>query len=247
MKQTILLLIVALMLLAAPAVVQATEPLGANVSQIGSASRFVASNTSTAINATAGNVTELLITADMITRHWQGFYGNVTGNIVLGNAAGNSLYTWPGGTVTGEIFAARNGTGISWAGVGCANFSQVENEDAFVNASSKVDTDSINYTFNYTTHPSFSIGTRSVSGCRSTPVNGTTQTSAGFWNALLVDNQTGIMEDDIIIYTAIIDSRKLGFNGNTYDFQMLVGENGNGTEQFPNGVPTTYYFYVELN
>ncbi len=64
---------------------------------------------------------------------------------------------------------------------------------------------------------------------------------------MLVDNGTDIANhDDIFLYTAIIDPNHLGFNGNTYDFQMLVAEPGNGSEEFPLGSPTTYYFYVEL-
>ncbi len=223
------------------------EPLGANATVIGNSERGALSNVTVGINATAGNVTELLLNGDQVTKYWQGFFGNVSGDIVLGNGAGQSLYRWASGTINGEIYASRNATRISWADVGCANWSQVKNEDAFINASSIDDTDSVNHTFNYTSHPSFQIGSRSISGCRSTPVNGSSALTNGYWNALLVDNQTAVMEDDIVIYTAIIDTDQIGFNGNVYDFQIIVGENGNGTEFFPNGQPTTYYFYVEIS
>jgi len=198
------------------------------------------------VDAQAGNVTELNIVGSSVTRYWQGYYGNISGSIILGTSSGFNLYEWAEASPRGEIYASRNDTGISWPDVGCANDSQVANEDGFIGADSILTVDSVNNTFNYTTHPAFTIGGRDVSGCRSVSVNGT-GTGNIFWETLLVDNGTSIeAHDDIIIYTGLIDQDQIGFDGSSYDFQMLVGEPGNGSEEFPNGNPTTYYFYVEI-
>ena len=45
-----------------------------------------------------------------------------------------------------------------------------------------------------------------------------------------------------VIFTSIIDEDVLGFDGRTHDFEMIVLEDGRGTDT----ATTTYYFYVEL-
>ncbi len=221
-------------------------PLGANVTVLNS-TRVNLSNVAGSVQAQAGNVSELNIVGTSVTKYWAGYYGNVSGNVVLANADGNNMYRWSVATPRGEIYASRNGTGISWAGVGCANESQITREDNFIGANSGETVDSVNRTFNYSSHPAFSITGRAITGCRSVSVNATGGGN-DFWETLLVDNGTqSEMNDDIFIYTGIIDAQKSGFTGSLYDFQMIVGENGNGTEEFPGGNPTTYYFYVELD
>ena len=127
----------------------------------------------------------------------------------------------------------------------CGSITHIINEDAFLDADPRQTADSLNQTFNSTGHPAFNLGATSLSGCRSTAVPGS---GSDFWNAFLADNGTdaGSAADDIMIYTAIIDPDTIGFNTNMYDFQMLVAEPGNGSQEFPGGTPTTYYFYVEL-
>ncbi|MEK6968656.1 MAG: hypothetical protein AABX51_08605 [Nanoarchaeota archaeon] len=239
----------AVVFLVALAYAAQAEPVGANATKVGNSQRAGLYNTSLSVPAQAGNVTEVLVVSNSVTKHWQGYFGNVTGSIILANAAGNNLYQWPMGIVRGEIFASRNSSRINWTGVNCAAQGNVVNEDAYVNASPTIDLDSVNQTFNYTTHPTFQISSNTLTGCPSTPVNGSSATAAGFWNVFLTDNGTDPVSsiDDISIYATLIDADKIGFNGNTYDFQMLVGENGNGSEEFPNGNPTTYFFYVELS
>src|SRR3989344_3188206 len=182
------------------------EPVGGNVSQIGSPQRYTLQNISTAISAQAGNSTELLVNGNRVTKFWQGYYGNVTGNIMLGTADGSNLYTWGAGLVTGEIYASRNNSRINWTSVGCANTTQVQNEDTFLDANPLFSRDSVNQTFNFTTHPSFEIGGRVVVGCRSTPVNGDPGSASDFWNVFLTDNGTSVTTiDDITIYSTMID------------------------------------------
>ena len=220
-------------------------PTGPDTVSVLNNSRINASSAAT-VQALAGNVTELNINANTVTRFWQGYYGNISGTIVLGNAGGVNLYQWAAANPQGEIYATKNSTPINWTNVGCANESQILNEDAWMGATVN-NSDSANHTFAKTNHPSFFTANTLISGCRSTSVNGTGASDI-FWEALLVDNGTSSadMTDDIFIYTTIIDQNRLGFDIKTHDFQMLVGEPGSGSEEWPNGNPTTYYFYVEL-
>jgi hypothetical protein len=220
-------------------------PTGPDTVSALNSSRINASSAAT-VQALAGNVTELNINANTVTRFWQGYYGNISGTIVLGNAEGVNLYQWAAANPQGEIYATKNSTAINWTNVGCANESQILNEDSWIGATIN-NSDSANHTFAKTNHPSFYTGNKLVSECRSTSVNGTGDSSI-FWEALLVDNGTNAvsMADDIFIYTAILDQNRLGFDARTHDFQMIVGEPGAGSEEWPNGNPTTYYFYVEL-
>ena len=182
--------------------------------------------------AQAGNVTELDIEAISVTNYWQGYYGNITGSIVLANANNDTLYNWTIATPQGQIYASRNGT-IEWTGVGCMLQADIDAEDAELGSTGK--TDSVNNTFSSQTHPAFSVGTTNINldSCRSTSVQGDGSGSV-FYQVLLKEST------DTTIYTAIIDAETTGFDGGTYDFQMLVGEDGTTAGS------TTYYFYVEL-
>ena len=76
---------------------------------------------STSAQAEAGNVTRLDINAITITTSWQGYYGNVTGNIVLADANNESLYEWGNATsITGEVYATRTTT-VTWNTINCSN------------------------------------------------------------------------------------------------------------------------------
>src|SRR5665648_379656 len=44
--------------------------------------------------AQAGDITNINFTADSQTFKWQGYFGNVTGNIILANNAGNNMFLW---------------------------------------------------------------------------------------------------------------------------------------------------------
>ena len=194
-----------------------------------------------AVEALAGNVTLLTITADSITRYWAGYYGNITGNIVLANAENQSLYRWEVADPRGEIYASRNAA-INWINtIECMDPTDILNEETFLGMDSVNDYDTVDRTFNRTDHPQFYVGGTSITGCPSTSVNDTGLGSI-FHQALIKSNDT-----DDTIYTAILEfPRTTGFDGGNWDFQMLVGEPGSGAQAYPYGTTTTYYFYVEI-
>lgn len=248
-KRRLQILTVIIMLLGTIALAYAenNEPLGAEtVTEIQAETANLSLYDPDSHDAEAGNVTELLITGVSQTKTWQGYYGNITGTIILEDSQKNRFYDWDAAEPQGEIYATVNNT-ITWTDVACANLS----DDTYLSSWNTFygitpnDYDSINLTYNYTDHPEFYAGTSNMTGCPTayTFVNDAMQ-ETDFPTALLTTNTESTM-----IFTAIIEDRadgtragKTGFDGADHDFQVLVAENG----QLGNDDLTTYYFYVEI-
>jgi hypothetical protein len=194
------------------------------------------------ISAVAGNVTELNFIANTVTDTWQGYYGNVTGQIVLGNINNQSMYNWNLTSPSGQIYATRNATVPTWANIRCANFSEVNAEDAALNVNQSVEQDSVNRTFfNTTSFNQFYVGARNINitqNCYAVQLyNSSGVSSASFSEVLLSDNAGSKM-----IYTGLITTPTLGFDNRSHQFEMIVGENG----KYGDTTTTPYYFYLEL-
>lgn len=201
------------------------------------------------VQAEAGNVTSLQIIASKITSRWQGFYGNITGNITLGDSSNNMMYNWMETSPRGEIYAVNGSTTPVWDEVFCFNFTnhlgpnqpiiQRFNGTDLENTLGlgPTDADGVDETFNRTFTGNFQVAGTTIdenSGCMTVAlnVNGGYQEQQ-FQETLLTDNNS-------IIYTALIENSQTGFQGAPVDFQVIVGENGDTQE------PTNYYLYVEL-
>ena len=210
-----------------------------SVTTVGSSrySTFNAAN----ITAVAGNTTELVLNGTAITQTWQGYYGNITGTIVLGNSNNNSLYNWNMTSPAGQIYATRVVTVPTWANVRCANQTEIYTEETALGTNASVDGDAVNKTFtNTTTFSQFYVGSvvvNTTQNCRAVQLFGSTgQPSANFAEVLLTDTTN-------LIYTGLITTPTSGFDSKTHQFEMLVGQNGHigGTTTTP------YYFYLELH
>lgn len=232
------------------AFVSAVEPFGANVVNLSS----TRANPDAAGNATAiaGNVTELEISGYSITQSWQGYFGNVTGTIMLADNADNVMYNWSLASPEGEIYASTNGS-ISWADVKCL---EAERGTYFEGLEAEFgiaydDVDGVNETFStdgshesgfglahdlfYTNNIEFAAGS-----CASTHIFAANQnaTDSTFQEVLMYETSTAS-----VIFASILDEESpLGFDGRAHDFEMLVLENGHGTDIDT----TTYFFWVEL-
>ncbi len=204
--------------------------------------------------AQAGNLTELNMTATSATKGWQGFFGNISGTITLEDSDGDTFYDWTTNEPEGEVYASTNET-IQWSTTRCFGFNDDASLNTEINLSTEEnrtgfnasDEDGIDETFDRTDHPTFYVGTNKISGstCPSTNpyVNNQSQTS-DFYNVLLED------DGESLIFTSILENRdpandtdKVGYDGNTYDFQMLTAEDEH--TQAAAG-STTYYFWVEI-
>ena len=197
------------------------------------------------IQAQAGNVTQLTINASIISTRWQGYYGNISGTITLDDGSGNTMFDWGSGAgfaPIGEIYAANN-TISNWSDIICVNFmsdgvpGQGGINDSVLETMygmGATDVDGINETFSSTEN--VGVGLLTLSGCPATNtyVNNASQ-SASFNETLLTENSTGT-----VIFATEVSQDTVGFDGNPWDFQMIVGENGNVSATTP------YSFYVEL-
>lgn len=185
--------------------------------------------------AVAGNITELNLNGFSVTQSWQGYYGNVTGTIELADSSGNVLYNWSQASAVGEVFAAYQG--IDWQGLSCFDMSsQLSSLEAEFNIGSS-DVDGVDETFTRNDHAEFYVGTTQFSSgeCNNTKVNGPGG-AATYDEVLLMDSYNRT------VFTALLSDDTLGFDNQRHDFEMLVLEDGHGTDTDP----TIYFFYIEL-
>jgi hypothetical protein len=203
-------------------------------------STYTATSTNRSVDQ-KGTITVLTMALNQQDYKWKAYVGNVSGTLALDDANAKSIYDWALTTISGEVYVSR-ATSVAWASVSCVNQTVINNEESFLGMTSSA-RDSINSTFNYTSHRSFLVGTNNItsSSCRSTAtyINDAAQTineAARFQEILLRDNIGGSL-----IYTALLEQDQSSYDGvNTYDFQLIVAENESAS------VPTNYYFYVEL-
>jgi hypothetical protein len=208
------------------------------LSQVSSSRRNLSTLANQNVNAQAGNVTQLTITALSITKTWQGYYGNISGAIVLQNSNNNTFYNWTMASASGKIFATRASNAVFTA-VNCTNSTQRAAEETTLGVVAG-DADSVANTFSGNTHPAFGVGTQNITAnqCNSTNAFGSTgPQAANFFQVLLSDSSSNT------IYTTIMNGSKAGFDGGNWDFELLVGQNGHAG----GSTVTPYYFFVELN
>ncbi len=254
----ICLLVAVLIFLFSTYGVLAVEPFGANVVNL--TSTRANPDDATGIPALAGNVTELSIFGYSITQSWQGYFGNVTGTIMLADNTDNVMYNWSLASPEGEIYSSTNDS-ISWADIQCFNF---DADGTYIGAETpgatnqhgtnltileamfgiaEDDVDGVNETFTllgsghntfYTNNLEFTEGE-----CRNTQVF----TNAGygednkFEEVLLYEPTTYS-----VVFASLLNENVFGFDNNPHDFEMLVLENGHLTDVDT----TTYYFWIEL-
>lgn len=240
-SRVILSLYVVIVLTLMSIFVCAVQPFGAQTSVVDS--ERAPEDTAGNDTALAGNVTEMDIFGFSITQAWQGYFGNVTGTVQLADASDNVMYNWSLASPEGEVYAC-NESSIDWASVACFDIASngVALEAAFGVATD--DVDGVTETFStgnghdlfYTNNVEFTEGT-----CPST--QNYDDTGAGvdnhFEEVLLTDGSYATQ----VIFTSILDEEDVaGFDGDLHDFEMLVLEDGHGTDTST----TTYYFWVEL-
>jgi hypothetical protein len=241
------------LLISASFAIAASVPEGPTTLTIEDTSRRTAVASPT-IDAVAGNVTQLTVEGLTVTQSWQGYYGNVSGTIVLDDASNNTMYQWDLASPEGEIYAATSTVTWTSGNVRCWDMSKTSDagDSSYVMLSeieptlniATDDIDGINETFTMgdnTTYDQFYVGEFFINdSCANTQTfNGSEVADASsFQEVLLYDNTS-----DVIIYTGIIEETEpIGFNDYAWDFQMLVAEDGHNGDTSV----TTYYFYVEL-
>ena len=189
-------------------------------------------------NLSGGYIAALNLTANVQDKRWKAFVGWVNGKFTLDDLGGATIYDWTLSVTTGRVYSTRVSSAINWASIQCANRTTnllAENTAMFHNSSA----DNITKTFQYGTHNPFWVAGIPISAnsCPTlrTYINNVSQGS-NFQEMALYDNTN-------IIYATILENKLVGYDGQAYDFQMLVPENG--SQGFTGATP--YYIYVELD
>ncbi len=201
------------------------------------------------ISITGGVIATLILNARQADSHWKAYVGNVTGSYVLEDASNYSIYEWNISTIAGEVYATRTSSMINWSGVRCANSTHVSDEMTEMHHNlTNTPGDAINDTFDddANDHWGFYSGPTQIiqDTCNysiQTWINDSTQSSTEwFEEVLLYDGSANL------VYATKIENNVDGYKNDaansTYDFQMLIAENGS-----PATTHTDYYFYVELS
>lgn len=189
-----------------------------------------------ASNTTGGTITVVNINTTSQNPHWKAYVGNISGRLALQDGASNAIYDWNISSMEGEIYATRKSTVVDWNSIVCADETHISAEEDSLNFSSGNE-DSIINTFNKKSHAAFYAGLTSLpaDSCNSTNLYVNGDASSDFEELLLYDGS-------YIVYTSLLENRITGFDGNEYDFQMILPDSGLEGSQ----APETYYFYVEL-
>jgi hypothetical protein len=189
-----------------------------------------------AMTTSGGTITTVNINATTQNPHWKAYVGNVSGRLALQNANNRSVYDWNITSTEGEIYATRKTSIVNWNTITCAGITNIQAEQTSLNISS-AEPDSITTTFNKKSHAAFYAGLTPVSAnsCNSTNLYVNSAASSDFEEVLLYDGS-------YMVYAALVEDSVIGFDGNRYDFQMIVPDSGLDGSQ----TPVTYYFYVEL-
>lgn len=237
-RKDFIYLAVALLTIFTFALASGVQPFGAS-SIIVENSETATPDAPTSVAAQAGNVTSINIVGTSVTQSWQGYFGNVSGSIQLSDSSGNAMYNWSLADPQGEIYASTSNA-VSWANIKCFNWNT---DGAVLETSFNIesdDVDGVNETFNEKVHPTFFSNNIQIAAdsCMSANIYDSSGSSnaANFEEVLLWD-------DTNVVFTSLIEEGSInGFDGKDHDFEMLVLEDGHGTDT----AATTYYFYVEL-
>lgn len=214
--------IILFLVLCAVAVI-ASEPDGATITP-GTPQTKTPTNASSIV-AQGGNVTPANLAATSKTKSWQGFWGNVSGNLTLEDNTGDLFYDWNLTNKTGEVLASRNQS-IDFTTVAGIQTCTVD-ETLTGNGNDRTSKTFTNATVNFEI-----AGVTITAACRTFPY----VSSAPSTNyEEIITSATGVTS----IYVSKINASATAFDGSTADYQILVPTTKSGTE--------TYYFWVEFD
>ncbi len=180
------------------------------------------------VTTEGGNVTNLDLNSNVSTERWAGFWGNVTGAIVLSPGTAN-FYSWAWTSASGgEVCAVAAASGFDWTAVQAATAAAVDGVWGF----GAVTDNAVN------TYTSAACGV-DVAGTAVTSAGNTTGVG-GFETCVVADGGAPAAKADFAFCTNITQSGSL-FNGQDGDYEVLVPTNETA------GSFETYYFWLELD
>jgi hypothetical protein len=214
------------------------DPVGIDSSGVTILANETAATSGYMLNVTGGRIVTLNITGAIQNSHWKAFVGWVSGSFTLKDQSGSKIYDWTMSTASGEVYATRNSSTITWTGLACASAANVETENARLGMTNP--DDNITKTFNSATHREFFVAGTNIS------LNSCPRTLNTYQNNV---SQDAVFEEialyeavgSNIVYATILENKTTpGFDSVNYDFQMLAPESSTPDV-------TAYYLYVEIS
>jgi hypothetical protein len=198
----------------------AADPGGATVTNSGSVGSYGAPAAGSS-SVTSGQIYTANLSTEQATYRWAGLFGNVSGNIVLGDSDDDVLYQW---AASGNLVYASTAAAPVWASLADATDAQMP---------AYLTTGSDNYTATFT-GGSESIG----SGIFTVSSDfATTQTAAATtWKTYSLWDTTDL------IFAGKVEEDGSAYDGSSADYQMIIPEDGTAG----NAVATSYNLWVEL-
>ncbi len=208
--------------------IAAAAPAGASV--VNGTASSLPESTASSLNISGGQVQEVNVSGYTITNKWAGFFGQVSGDIRLGDSAGNIFYQWTVNDPTGAVvYAVTNGTVSDWSDT---NIAPLYGSDTILPSFLTSGADSFNNTF--TSQETFTSNSLTINN-----VNYTTTWESGTQGSNFKTYALKASTEGLMVWAAKAVSDTTGFNGNAVDYQVLVGLTSQ-TQQVP------VYFYLEL-
>jgi hypothetical protein len=190
-------------------------------------------------NVSGGYISNFNLTASVQNPRWKAFVGEVIGTFTLDDAAGSTIYDWTFTTGTGRVYATRKASAVTWSSIACATVENMETENTAMVLNSE--DDNITSTFDDSSHDAFPVGSTNI-GSNSCPTLNTFVNSARNEGAGQPYEEMVLYDGSNLVFATIMEDGGTGYNGETYDFQMIVPENG--TAGYTGATP--YYLYIEL-
>jgi hypothetical protein len=229
-------------LIAAIAPTVSAGPIGATYNE-GNTSTYTG-GTSGYDAATGGYISEANLSTSSSTTKWQGYYGNLSGYIVLADSSGHAMFNWTALISNGgEVFAVARAAVPTFTVVDTNDITEANADTALTTDStwSAVGSDSVTLTFSTDNDNSvfYVAGQTVTASTRNRLYTLDSDGNSAFQEVILTD-QSSIDDVGDMIWTCLIVDNSENYKGNTSDFQMIVPTTDKA------GLTTTYYFYVEL-
>ncbi len=225
-EKTMLMFSVLAILLLSMGTVYAAEPGEADISGVVQEGEYLMTSTDT-VTIEAGNVTRADVETNMSTYRWAGLYGNVSGQIVLGDDDENTLYSW---TAKGNLVYASSASSIAWSSLADANETTVTGIATWLSGT--------NYADNYTT--TFTGASQSIGSSIFSISSDYAQTTGGSgWNTYSLWDTTSL-----VWAGKVVDGGQAAYRSaaGPVQFQMILPEDGTSG----NTVTQAYNLWVEL-
>ena len=179
------------------------------------------------VTTEGGNVTNLNLAGNVSTEKWAGYWGNVSGRLVLAPSSGSLFYTWAWTSANGgEVCAVAAPSGFNWATLALPVAAQIDTAFGFLTG----ETDATAGTL--TTGCTVGVAGQNPAGL------GNYTGVGGFQTCAISDG--GTAKANYAFCVNITQGGSL-FNGATGDYELLAPTNSTA------GAFETHYFWLELD